>query len=267
MPLTLEPLDRRLTPAVVGWTGPTEAAVGQFLAPNSYQVAEVVAPDPVRGGGPVLQITDRESGRVLQTEFVLDPGFRGGLHVTTISGVAGGRVPGDGKPLDRIVVTGGPGAGDVVQILAASTDGKRMVVESTRSAHLGEDFRGGMKVSYASPQPFGANATRPLILLMPDSAGYAPRVVSLDQVTGEVRHSFFVGPPTADSTAYSFSELGGSFTSPRSQTVSLAIHTGPLDPVAHRQPTETWSFDELLGDFGRNLSAEFDGYDAVPYVG
>lgn len=266
VPLSLNPLESRDCPAVAGWDGPTESVVGQFLAADTYQTATVVAPDPVRGGGPVLQIADAATGRVLQTEFVLDPGFRGGLHIAAVIGATGGRVQGDGRSYDKIVVTGGPGAGDVLQILSASSDGSRLVIQSTRSANLGDDFRGGLKVSSASSRPFGDDAGQPVILVMPDSPGYAPRVVAVDEQTGEIRGSFFVGPASADSTRYAFSPLGGSFTTPKTQTVSLLIYTGPLDPETHRRPASVWSFDAGKGDFGRDLTDEFIGYDDPIWV-
>jgi hypothetical protein len=262
-PLTLEPLEPRDTPAIVG-ADPrvlTEFVEGQFLSADSIQRATVVAPNPVHGGGPVLQLTDAATGRVLQTEFVLDPAWYGGLHITAVVGTTGGRTTGDGRPMDKLVVTGGPGAGDVLQILSASLDGTRLVVESTFSAHLGADFRAGLKITSASAQPFGSDSAQPLILAMPDSAGYGPRVVAVDEETGEIVRSFFVGPAGADSTRFAFSPLGGSFTTPRTSTVSILVYTGPADPATHRRPASVWSFDAAKGDFGRDLTGEFAGYD------
>lgn len=266
--LSLEPLEPRDTPAIVG-ADPrvlTESVEGQFLSADSIQRATVVAPNPTFGGGPVLQLTDVVTGQVRQTMFVLDPGWYGGLHIATVVGTTGGRTAGDGRPMDKIVITGGPGAGDVLQILSASLDGTRLVVESTFSAHLGEDFRAGLKITSASPQPFGVESAQPLILVMPDSPGYGPRVVAVDEETGAVVHSFFVGPAGANSTRYAFSPLGGSFTTPKTSTVSILVYTGPADPATHRRPASVWSFDAAKGDFGRDLTAEFIDFD-VPFVG
>ena len=256
--LRLDRLEPRDTPAALlgaADTIPTETVSGFFLGSDRLLDATVAGP----GGGPVLQLTDPLTGDVLQAVYAADPAGRTGLHAHTIAGTTGGRGLGLPTPPDRIVLTFDAGGGDNVLILTASLDNSRLEVAEQVSAGLGPDFRGGLQVTSASDQPFGATAHAPQILLLPASAGYAPHLVALDPDTGAVTHSVYVGDPLDRSAPPTLDPLGGSFQVTQGAdagTVAVLVYTAPADPVTGSRPYQAYTFDLARQDYGRDVTAD-----------
>lgn len=243
--LGIEFLESRYALSVIpGWNGNTNSVEGYFLpGVDLPQTATVVAPTPVVGGGPVLQID--YNGQTVLREFVLNDLFRGGLEITTIDGTVNGRSPDHPGPVDIIGISGGPQAGAVVQFISLIYDGVQAHDLTVRSFDIGLDdrYRGGLKLSSAVDQ-IGPNAPDIPYALAMTMTG-APVVTAINEATGAIVASFPIGDPGTDASQYSFNELGHAFT--YHGHVAIAINAGPLNVSAGTQPTEVYSFDSVLG--------------------
>jgi len=118
------------------FSGGAEIAAANFDGDPELEV--LIGPGP--GGGPRLIILDDDMETILNSFYVLDTSFRGGVNV------AAGDVDGDG--IDEIIIGAGPGGSPFVKAFDLSRN-----VYASFPAYA-SNFRGGVKVSVGEIDSF-----------------------------------------------------------------------------------------------------------------
>lgn len=142
---------------------PTEWVTAQLDPTGGVNDTAFVAQE---GGAAHVHVVD-DSGRVLFSEVLFDPEFRGGGRITAVE-----------RPdaVDLLVVTPGPGGGPIARAFAldGSVDHTFLMYDP--------DYRGGVSL-----------AATPGVLLAWPTAG-PPNLRTFDPVSGAVTHSVWMAP-------------------------------------------------------------------------
>jgi hypothetical protein len=121
--------------SLVAW--PAGTAAGPFIVTG-----------PEAGGGPEVRVFDALTGALQFSFFAFDPGFLGGVRVSTVD------ANGDGVP--DVIVTAGPGGGPHLRVFDGAALQTGQIVELVGIFAYDPGLRAGMFVAGGTPAPAGS---------------------------------------------------------------------------------------------------------------
>ena len=178
--------DATTPPAVTPAPAPAEARrttpVKLDDFPNAFTPTKLTAVGAGPGGGPVVDVYEAATGRLVRSITAFDPAFRGGVR-TAVGDV-------NGDFVDDIIVAAGPGGGPQVKVF----DGATGAVIRSFFAFDGR-FAGGIFVAAGDVDGDGFDD-----IVVSAGPGGGPQVKVFDGATGAETRSFF---------AYAEAQRGG----------------------------------------------------------